>query len=74
MHPIYNALPSNAACDSAVYPGCLIKFGRSLIGILMPLLDEGPLSVSLWKGVGDPVFDGVGLSGFKRNANALLLT
>ena len=31
------------------------------------------LSVSLWKNLGDPVFDGVGLAGFKSRANALLL-
>ena len=32
-----------------------------------------PLSVSLWNDLSDPVFDGVGLAGFKRRANALLL-
>ena len=31
------------------------------------------LSVSLWKGLSDPVFDGVGLAGFKSRANAFLL-
>ena len=31
------------------------------------------LSVSLWNGLGDPVFDGVGLAGFKSKANAFLL-
>ena len=30
-----------------------------------------PISVSLW--VSDPVFDGVGLAGFKSRANAFLL-
>ena len=29
-----------------------------------------PLSVSLWNDFGDPVFDGVGLEGFKSRANA----
>ena len=33
-----------------------------------------PLSVSLWNDLGDPVFDGVGLAGFKCRANADLLT
>ena len=28
------------------------------------------LSVSLWNGLADPVFDGVGLVGFKSSANA----
>ena len=32
-----------------------------------------PLSVSLWNDLSDPVFDGVGLEGFKSRANALLL-
>ena len=31
------------------------------------------LSVSLWNDLGDPVFDGVGLAGFKSRANAFLL-
>ena len=32
-----------------------------------------PLSVSLWNDLSGPVFDGVGLAGFKSKANALLL-
>ena len=32
-----------------------------------------PLSVSLWNELSDPVFDGVGLAGFKSRANAFLL-
>ena len=32
-----------------------------------------PLSVSLWNDFSDPVFDGVGLTGFKSRANAFLL-
>ena len=31
-----------------------------------------PLSVSLWNDLSDPVFDGVGLAGFKTRANDLL--
>ena len=31
------------------------------------------LSVSLWNDLSDPVFDGVGLVGFKSRANAFLL-
>ena len=31
-----------------------------------------PLSVSLWNDLADPVFDGVGLVGFKSRANAFL--
>ena len=32
-----------------------------------------PLSVSLWNDFANPVFDGVGLAGFKSRANAFLL-
>ena len=32
-----------------------------------------PLSVSLWNDLTDPVFDGVGLAGFKRRTNGFLL-
>ena len=32
-----------------------------------------PFSVSLWNDLADPVFDGVGLAGFKSSANAFLL-
>ena len=32
-----------------------------------------PLSVPLWNDLSDPVFDGVGLAGFKSRANAFLL-
>ena len=32
-----------------------------------------PLSVYLWNGLSDPVFEGVGLAGFKCRANAFLL-
>ena len=32
-----------------------------------------PLSVSLWNDLANPVFDGVGLAGFKSRANAFLL-
>ena len=32
-----------------------------------------PFSVSLWNDVADPVFDGVGLAGFKSRTNAFLL-
>ena len=31
-----------------------------------------PLSVSLWNDLANPVFDGVGLAGFKSRANAFL--
>ena len=32
-----------------------------------------PLLLSLWNDLGDPVFDGVGLAGFKTRPNGILL-
>ena len=37
------------------------------------LLVEGGMLPSSWKNLADPVFDGVGLAGFKSRANAFLL-
>ena len=69
MHPLYGALP---------VPFVPV---RSHIGTLMRLLAAEPHSVAgllfpsvfLWNDHSDPVFDGVGLSGFKSRANAFLL-
>ena len=64
-------------CDSGV-----TSVLWSHIGTLMCLLAAEPrsiagllflLSVSLWNDFGDPVFDGVGLAGFKSRANIVLL-
>ena len=41
---------------------------RSTAGLLLPLW------VSLWNDLANPVFDGVGLEGFKSRANAFLLS
>ena len=43
-------------------------------GTLMCLLFFLPQTVSLWNDLSDPVFDGVGLVGFKNGANAPLYT
>ena len=40
---------------------------RNIAGIFIPL------SVFLWNDLAGPVFDGVGLAGFKSRATALLL-
>ena len=42
-----------------------------LLTIAEPLIV--PLTVSLWNEINNPVFDGVGLAGFKSRANAFLL-
>ena len=45
-------------------PRCrTLKYSRTFI----------PFSVSLWNNLADPVFDGVGLAGFKSRVNASLL-
>ena len=43
------------------------------LGNVEPLSLIVPLSVSLWNDLGDSVFDGVGLAGFKSRANVFLL-
>ena len=76
MHPLYGALPvpyvSVMVTRGAVIahrhtyapPRCRISKYRGTFILL---------SVSLWKDLGDPVFDGVGLVGFKSRVNAFLL-
>ena len=76
MHPRYGALPEpyvpvRVTCGAVIAhwytyspPLCRTsQYRRTFI----------PLSVSLWNNPGDPVFDGVGLAGFKSRANAFLL-
>ena len=76
MHPLSDALPLPyvparvtrgalvAHRHSFVPPRCRTsQYRRSFV----------PLSVSLWNELSDPVFDGVGLAGFKSRANAFLL-
>ena len=77
MHPLSGTLPllyvparvtrgvSVAHRHSIAPPHCRTsKYRRSFV----------PLSVSHWNILSDPVFDGVGLAGFKSRANAVLLT
>ena len=76
MHPLYGALPvpyvpvpvTPSAMIAHRYtdapPRCRTsQYRRTFI----------PWSVSLWNDLSDPVFDGVGLSGFNSRANAFLL-
>ena len=76
MHPLYGTLPvpcvaARVTCGAVIAhrytyapPRCRTsQYGRTFI----------PLSVSLWNDLSDPVFDGVGLAGFKSRANAFLL-
>ena len=76
MHPLDGALPvpympvrvSRGAVIAHWYtyahPRCrTLQYSRTFI----------PFSVSLWNFLSDPVFDDVGLVGFKSRANAFLL-
>ena len=76
MHPLCGALPvpyvparvTRGALIAHQYtfapPSCRTsQYHRTFI----------PLSVSLWNDLVDPVFDGVGLAGFKSRSNAFLL-
>ena len=76
MHPLYGALPvphvpvrvTRGAGIAHRYtyapPSCRTSHHRRTFI---------PSSVSLWNDLSDPVFDGVGLAGFKSRANAFLL-
>ena len=76
VHPLNGALPgpyvpgrvTRAALVAHWYtyvpPRCrTLHYSRTFI----------PFSVSLWNDLANPVFDGVGLAGFKSRANASLL-
>ena len=75
MHPLNDALPvpyvavqvtrgaQVAHLHTYVLPRCRI---RSIAGLLFPIL------VSLWNDLANPVFEGVGLAGFKSWVNAFL--
>ena len=76
MHPLSGALalpyvPVSVTCSALVAyrhsftpPCCMTsQYRRTFV----------PLSVSFWNDLSDPVFDGVGLAGFKSRANAFLL-
>ena len=76
MHPLYGTLPvpyvpprvTRGALAAHRYtfapPRCRTsQYCRTFV----------PFSVSLWNGLDGPVFDGVGLAGFKSRANAFLL-
>ena len=73
MHPLYGALPVQYVPVQVTHgthrytyapPRCRTsQYRRAFIS----------LSVSLWNDLSDPVFDSVGLAGFKSRANALLL-
>ena len=77
LHPLYGALPVSYV-SVRVARGDVIAHrytyepprGRTSQYIRTFIL----FSVFLWNDFSDPVFDGVGLAGFKSRANAFLLT
>ena len=64
-----------AGCIKAFVSLSLIIDTRSLLLVvgLLSIADPSCPSVSHWNYLSDPVFDGVGLAGFKSRVNAFLL-
>ena len=76
MHPLNGALPGQCV-PSRVKRGALVAHRYTYAPPHCRTLQYSrtfiPFSVSLWNDLADPVFDGVGLAGFKSRANASLL-
>ena len=78
MHPLYGALPVPYV-PVRVTLGAVISHRytyappRCRTSQYLRTLNFNPRAVSLWNDLSDPVFDGVGLGGFKSRANAFLL-
>ena len=74
MHPWCSTW---TVCASVGYTQCSGRTSVYLCTILLQNLtvqqDFVPLLVSLWNDLSNPVFNGVGLDGFKSRANAFLL-
>ena len=76
MHSIYGALPgpyvpvrvTRGSLDTHQY-----TYASPRYRTLQYRITFTPLSVSLWNDLADPVFDSLGLAGFKSMANALFL-
>ena len=76
MHPLSGALPLSYV-PARVTRGALVAHRHSFAPPHCRTSQHRrtcvPLSVSLWNDLSDPVFDGVGLAGFKSRANAFML-
>ena len=76
MHPFSGALPLPHA-PARVTRGALVAHRHSFAPIRCRTYQYRrsfvPLSVSLWNDLSDPVYDGVGLAGFKSRTIAFLL-
>ena len=77
MHPFSGALPLPYV-PAGVTRGALVAHRHSFAPPCWRTSQYRrsfvPLSVSLWNDLSDPMFDGVGLVGFKSRTNAFLLT
>ena len=63
VHPLNGALPGRM-CQCGLPAVLWLRIGTLIIRTFIPL------SVSIWNDLANPVFDGVGLAGFKSRANA----
>ena len=76
VHPLNGALPGPYV-PARVTRGALVAHRYTYVPPPCRTLQYSrtfiPFSVSLWNEFADPVFDGVGLAGFKSRANASLL-
>ena len=76
VHPLNGALPGTYV-PVRVTRGALVAHRYTYAPPLCRTLQYSrtfiPISVSLWNDLANPVFDGVGLAGFKSRANASLL-
>ena len=76
VHPLNGALPGPFV-PARVTCGALVVHRYTYVPLRCRILQYSrtfiPFSVSLWNDLADPVFDGVGLAGFKSRANASLL-
>ena len=70
MHPLHGALPGSYV-PVRVTRGALVAHRYTYAP--PRCITFIPLSVSLWNDLASPVFNGVGLAGFKSRVNAFLL-
>ena len=73
MHPLNDALPGPYV-PVWVSRGALVAHRYTYEPTSQYRRTFVYLPVSLWNDLADPVFDGVGLAGFKSRAHAFLLT
>ena len=76
VHPLYGALPEPCV-PARVTRGALVAHRYTYAPPRCRTLQYSrtfiPFSVSLWNDLANPVFDGMGLAGFKSRADASLL-